>query len=71
MRHLKTLACSLCLYGILGSLLQTLNLFSFHFSPLRVLAYTLGSLLYSFYIQENKGYLLVLAAVGLTLGFTL
>lgn len=71
MRHLKILACSLCLYAILGFLLQTLNLLSFHFSPFGVLAYALGSLLYSLYIQEEKGYLLVLAAIGLMLGFTL
>ncbi|NYS48501.1 hypothetical protein HZY93_00630 [Streptococcus danieliae] len=70
MRHLKTLACSLVLYGILGSLLQTLDLFSFHFSLFGVLAYALGSLLYSLYIQQEKGYLLVLAAIGLMLGFT-
>lgn len=53
MRHLKILACSLVLYGILGFLLQTLDLFSFHFSLFGVLAYALGSLLYSLYIQGD------------------
>lgn len=71
MRHLKSLACSLSLYGILGCLLQALDLFSFHFSFFGVLAYALGSLLYSFYVQDKRLYLLLLAAIFLMLGFTL
>lgn len=61
---LKTLVWSLCFYGLVGFLFQ-----SFQFSLPGILSYALGSLLYSFYVQEKRGYLLLLAAIFLLLGF--
>lgn len=66
---LKTLVWSLCFYGLVGFLFQTLQLFSFQFSLPGILFYALGGLLYSFYVQEKKVYLLLLAAIFLTIGF--